>query len=84
MGLYLVEKVHPFILFHLEYITIYQTDVVSGKEPKRKKLAKYDLHLKRFQYSEAFDHVLKVSLSCVIKNVYPNTNVNFYNLKLLF
>jgi len=35
------------------------TDVVSGKEPKRKKLAKYDLHLKRFQYSEAFDHVLK-------------------------
>lgn len=35
-------------------------DVVSGeKETKRTKLAQYDLHLKRFQYAEAFDHVVK-------------------------
>ncbi|KAL5258686.1 hypothetical protein ACHWQZ_G009224 [Mnemiopsis leidyi] len=34
------------------------TDAVSGKATKRKKLSQYDLHLKRFQYREAFDHVM--------------------------
>lgn len=35
-----------------------KTDAVSGKATKRKKLSQYDLHLKRFQYREAFDHVM--------------------------
>ena len=40
----------------------FQTDVIAENPSKKVKLPKYDLLLKRFQYCEAFDYILKVCL----------------------